>query len=191
MKWLNFLLPLPVKFDANEWFVLGSICLFLIAFFKLPRRFPPAVTVLILLFNGVLAKTTDFTLAASYPFDFYNYSDTPKLDLFDQLLQYVLIPLAGYLTLYTYDYWNKKGLNPILFVPLAIILSVGYEYLSIKCHVFTYKGWNLFYSAIAYMILIPMNMYFFHLAKKWVFASIIVTNSSPMAKNSKCPIVEK
>lgn len=160
------ILPLPEKFDANEWFVLISILFFLAIFIILPKKFSTMFTVLLMLFMVTLAKTTDYLISANIPFDLYDYNDSPKLDLFDEFLQFVLYPLVGYVMIYTYDWWIQQRRSKVIFFILSVVMSVGYEWLSVLAHVFTYKGWNLYYSAIAYIVLIAMSFSFYHWLKK-------------------------
>lgn len=163
------ILPLPVRFDGNEWFVIVSILLFGILFCSLPKRFPTILTLTLWLFNMTLSKSADYTLAAALPFDLYDYSDTSKLDLFDEVLQFFLYPLVGYLMLHAYDVWREKRHSRLLFVILAVGASVLYEWISVQFfHVFTYKGWHLSYSAIAYVFLISSNIFFLSRLKKWL-----------------------
>lgn len=158
----------PVRFDANEWYTIVFITLTFFISIMLPKRFPNVFTLNILLFIACLAKFTDFLLAAGIPFDFYDYSDTPKLDWFDEFLQLILYPIVGYLYMYLYDIWLKKGYSKLLFVALCTIPSTVFEWTALKAHVFTYKGWKIAYSIPSYVILMTMYMIFFHLMKRWI-----------------------
>lgn len=161
------MLPLPKHFDSNEWFIIIFSIIFIITAFLSPKRFPLTISVFILLFVSAVSKVTDYLLAASIPFDLYDYNDTAKLDLFDLLLHFVLYPVVGYLLLYFYDFWISKNYNKLLFILITVAGSVIYEWFSVINKVFTYKGWSLSYSAVSYVILITMDIIFYYLIKKW------------------------
>lgn len=158
---------MPVAFNQNEWFIILSILLFVLLAISLPKRLSGIETVLFLLFNCALSKTTDYFIAAAFPLDLYDYNDTYKLDFFDEWLQFGLYPIVGFMLIYWYDVWLAYGFNRVVFVLLSAGLSVLYEWLSVEGLVFTYKGWHLYYSAIAYVILISMNLLLYHRIKKW------------------------
>jgi hypothetical protein len=158
----------PVRFDANEWYTIIFIALSLIISLMLPKRFPTVFTLNIILFVACLAKFTDFLLAAGIPFDFYDYSDTPKLDWYDEYLQLVLYPLVGYLFMYIYDIWLQEEYSKLLFIALCTFSSAVFEWLALKAHVFTYKGWRMAYSIPCYVTLMTMYIIFFHLMKRWI-----------------------
>lgn len=114
-----------------------------------------------------LAKLSDYILAASIPFDLYDYNDTKSLDLFDEFLHYILYPSYAYLLLYFYDYWRKKFNKKIFFIIIMTVVTTVYEWVAEKLGVFTYKGWNIGYSIITYVFLLTVFILTTHLLEKW------------------------
>ncbi|HEU4963016.1 MAG TPA: hypothetical protein VFV52_04015 [Bacilli bacterium] len=163
---MNFL-TVPVVFGENEWFILISIFVFAILWMRLPKRFPTSVTLLIVLFNSAFAKATDYTIAASLPYDLYDYNDTKYLDLFDEGLHFLIYPLCGYLEIYWYDVWRARGFSVVLFVLLMAALATSYEWISVMAGVFTYKGWKIWYSALCYVAIVVIDLYVYQKILQW------------------------
>ncbi|MFC6603923.1 hypothetical protein ACFQDF_24280 [Ectobacillus funiculus] len=85
----------PKHFDENEWFIIIIILLSSILF-KLPKRFPASITILILLLSVAIPKVLDHSIAAISPYDFYRLNDSEKYEVFDLLLDGVYLPLVIY-----------------------------------------------------------------------------------------------
>ncbi|UUZ91989.1 hypothetical protein LJK87_42005 [Paenibacillus sp. P25] len=148
----------PVRFDANEWFILavsllswGTLCL-------LPRRSPAVTFFVIWLFNGLLGFTADFTLGVK-PFDLYDFGDRPQFEWFDVVLYFVTYPPAPFLMLYGFDKWRPTGWKLagrlLLFTAATTALEGATTF---AFHVFTYKGWKLWYSPPVYLTTYSLNL---------------------------------
>ncbi|WP_223593924.1 hypothetical protein [Neobacillus bataviensis] len=154
------MLPLPEKFDENEWFLLLCVGLSYLVVFLLPRRFPRSLSVLFLLTGTTIARLSDHLLA-SPKLDLYNIMDTPNYDLFD-LITYFLYAPFSYLFLYFYDKWNIRGYWILLYLVLSTAGGTLFEWINQEFGVFTYKGWQLSYSFSVYLAIQCLVLLFFH-----------------------------
>jgi hypothetical protein len=152
------MLDFPTQFDTNEWCII-LLTLFNIILFRLPKRFPNAITVLIILLSISIAKTIDHTIAV-FPVDLYDLNDTKRYELFDLLL-YACYPPFGYLCVYFYIRLKKSGLFVLLYIIIWAFFAVIFEYFLVKIHVFKYNGWSIFYSFPTYLIVIFIYLIFF------------------------------
>jgi hypothetical protein len=157
-------MPLPVKFDQNEWFIIVSIIIAYSITFFLPRRFPSGITVLIMLFGPTVARLFDHFLA-SPKLDLYTLTDTTKYDLFD-LITYFLYAPFSYFFVYIYDRLKVKGYWTILYILLCTSFGTIYEWISTLFHVFKYNGWKLNYSFTVYLLTQCFALLFYHLVKR-------------------------
>jgi hypothetical protein len=155
----------PVTFDENEWYVLIGMIVLLTSFLLLPRHFPPALTLVILLFSSNLGITVDYILATDNAFNFYDALDTDKFDLFDFIMTNINYGLIGYLFIYFYDKWQQKQKNRILFTLVWIILSVLMEFIGTKLHVYKYINWNISLSFVAYIFIFSFYILFLKIGK--------------------------
>lgn len=158
------MMPLPQKFDQNEWFLIISILISYSIILFLPRRFPLGITILLMFFGSVVARLSDHFLA-SPKLDLYNLMDTPNYDLFD-LVTYLLYAPFSYLFIYFYDKWKVKGLWNLLYILLCTAAGTLYEWVCKVFHLFTYKGWHLSYSFTIYLIVQCLALLFYHLVKR-------------------------
>ncbi|MDQ0062881.1 hypothetical protein [Paenibacillus harenae] len=141
-------LPLPKRFDANEWSIILSLAAGYAALF-LPRRlFPFPVSLLIVLFGITVPKLFDATLAVP-PFELYDINDYPKLELMDVALHLVYGPFA-YFFIYGYARFRIRGPSTIAWIVCCSLLGVGIEWLGTLVGVYTHKNWNLLYSFFVY-----------------------------------------
>ncbi|MCA0753982.1 hypothetical protein KP806_02925 [Paenibacillus sp. N4] len=158
------MMPLPEKFDANEWFIVLFMAAAYTAVFLLPRRFPAVITAVMLLLSDVIAKAADFIIATP-PYDLYDITDTPKFDLFDFIL-WLLYPPFGYLALYIYDKFHIRGTGAALYVLICSLLALGFEWLAAQAHVFNYKGWTTVYSLPVYLFVISLYLLIYRLLQQ-------------------------
>ncbi|WP_052488045.1 hypothetical protein [Gordoniibacillus kamchatkensis] len=163
---MNNFLPLPIKFDMNEWLVTGVSIVLIALFILLPKRFPSRVTIFILMFNSYLGRYVD-TLLFFYPLDLYDVMDTAGKDLFDVILYTFVYPFYGYLICYVYDRWKLKGWSQAIHIILWAAVSVLFEGIAVKAHIFVYKGWQLIYSLPAYMMVYSLNILFLYILLRY------------------------
>lgn len=152
---------MPKKFDENEWFLLVCLVICYVIMFRLPRRFPPSITVLFLLIGPTIGRLFDHLLATA-KLDLYNLMDTPNFDFFDLIIYFLYAPFS-YMFLYFYDKWNIKGYWILLYLLLCTFFSGLFEWINQVFHVFTYKGWKLSYSFGVYLGVQSFVLLFYHL----------------------------
>lgn len=157
------LLYLPTKFDENEWTVLLLITINVLLFTFLPKRLPKEITPLIILLSISYPQIIDHTIGAD-PYNFYDITDTKKLELFDILL-YAGYPAFGYLFVYIYDKYNFKNIKLIMYFIAWSLFSVMFEFLMVKLHVFNYIGWKLIYSLPIYLVTLSITLLFYKFVK--------------------------
>lgn len=161
---MNFL-PFPRNFDQNEWYIIISAIVLVLLLYKLPRRFPGSVTVLLLLFTISVARVTDHLLAGPHK-DFYDIMDTGKYELFD-LFSYIPYAPFGYVFIYLYDRYHLKGLRLALYIVCCSIGGILFEKLVSTSYIefLQYKNWNVFNSLPVYLTVQPLTILFFRLVK--------------------------
>jgi hypothetical protein len=153
------MLKMPQPFDHNEWMILSTLIITYLAITLIPKRFPIHITVLVLACSLIMAKGTNH-IVGSPPLDFYDFNDTPQFDLFDFLIWFTYPPF-GYFFVYMYDKWKFQGVKTFFYIVVWTSFSVFFEWLTLKAHVFTYKGWKLEYSIPVYLIVLSIYIVFF------------------------------
>ncbi|CAG7629606.1 hypothetical protein ACFQI7_15975 [Paenibacillus allorhizosphaerae] len=158
----------PVRFDANEWFIICAALANWSIWLSLPRRFSLLTVVCIWIFNYCLAQTADFTIAVN-PYDLYDYGDHPEFEYFDWVMYVFTYPPAAFFVLFYYDRWRLKGWKLAGYVIGCAILTNAMEWISAYWfHVFTYKGWNPFYSTPVYVLVYYLNIALLKLVQRYV-----------------------
>jgi hypothetical protein len=79
--------PLPKYFDENEWTIIVGIFLSILLW-RLPKKIPTEITILIILFSMAVPKIMDHLIASVSP-NLYQITDSEKYELFDLLLDIV------------------------------------------------------------------------------------------------------
>jgi hypothetical protein len=110
------------------------------------------------------------TVIGTKPFDFYDINDSPKYEVFD-LLNFFLYAPFGYLFLYFFDRWNIRGFSILIYIVLGSGIAVGFEWLGVKAHVFTFSGWRSSYSFLVYLIVQSVFVVFYLWMKRRFFQS--------------------
>ncbi|MCZ8515754.1 hypothetical protein O9H85_25750 [Paenibacillus filicis] len=158
----------PVRFDANEWFILIVSALIWGALLLVPRRLPFVTLFIIWLFNGLLAFTADFSIGID-PFDLYDFNDRPEFEWFDVLLYLFMYPPSVFYMLYGYTYWEPHGWKLFGYMLAWALVTMGLEGIAAYgFHVFTYKGWKLWYSGPAYIVIYGLNLILFRFIQKYM-----------------------
>lgn len=153
------MLLLPERFDQNEWFIILNILFGYLWVFFVPRRFPKAISVLVVLFSVCMALVVDHAIA-SPPLDLYDIGDHKKYEWMD-IITYVMYTPYALLSAYLFDKLNPKGLYVTAYIVGLSLLSVFFEWLADLMHVFTYNKWNLFYSFAVYLVSSSLYLWFF------------------------------
>jgi presenilin-like A22 family membrane protease len=131
----------------------------------LPKRFSPITITVFTVFTVFISETID-SLIAVKPFDFYDVNDSPKFEVMDVAMYYLNYTAYTYIFFYFYDKWKLKGIYRILYLIGFSLLSVFFEWLAHLFHVFTYKGWKLWYSPFVYIGTYILFILIFHLTQK-------------------------
>ncbi len=148
---------MPLKFDLDEWYVLGSLALLLTFVLLLPKRFPPVISLIVFLWSPSIGMISDYILGTEYPFNFYDTMDTKKYDLFDFILYAINYSLYGYLFLYFYDKYQFAKWRYVLYILSWATTSVIFEGISTLLGVYKYNNWNLAWSFVVYLIVLPLH----------------------------------
>jgi hypothetical protein len=141
----------------------------------LPKRFPPVSITVFVVFTVFISQSVD-SLIAVKPFDLYDVSDSSKYEVMDIVIYYLNYPSLAYIYLYFYDKWNVKGMYRILYIIGFSLISVFFEWIALLCHVFTYKGWKLWYSPFVYIAVYILYILMFHLQQRWLKIDLPSTN---------------
>lgn len=115
---------MPLKLQANDWFLIVSIIISMVSYFIIRKRFTFTVRIMIWVYIIFLVQTVDFVLGVK-PYDFYDFMDSPKWELIYAISQFTLYPVLGYLFLHLYDKWGLKGLRLIGYI-LGWVLFFGH-----------------------------------------------------------------
>lgn len=150
---------LPKQFDENEIFILVSLCVVYYLLFRLRKKLPFSIILLIMLFASTVGRLSDHLLSGP-TIDLYDISDSGKYDLFD-LLTYVLYGPFAYFLVLLFIKKELKGYRVVLFFLLTAFGGVLYEGLSAMFELFTYKGWKLSYSFSYYLFVQPLTILFY------------------------------
>ncbi|MBD2868687.1 hypothetical protein [Paenibacillus arenilitoris] len=169
---MNFL-PLPERFDANEWFIVAGLVCGYAVMIPLRKRFPVTVFILTLFYGMTTAKLMDATIGFT-SLNFYDINDSPKYEAMDALLHFLYLPFA-YFFVYLYDRWNVRGIYVLPYLIAYSLLGVGLEELGNLAKVFTYQKWRLVYSFTLYLYLQSLLLLYF----KWLMKHYRRTKAEP------------
>jgi hypothetical protein len=153
------ILPLPERFDANEWFIIAGIVLGYAILIPFCRRFPLTILYLILLYGLTAAKFMDVTVGFT-PFNLYDINDSKKYELMDFLLHFLYLPHA-YFFVYLYDRWNIHGIYTFLYIAGFSLIGIGFEEIGHLSGAYHYKEWNLLFSFTVYLYMQSFLLLFF------------------------------
>lgn len=164
MRSLHKLLTFPKHFDENEWFII-VVFLLSLSLFKLPKRFPLEISILIIILSMTVPKVIDHSIAAN-PLNLYDLNDSNKFEIFDVFLDF-LYPPAGYMCAYIYDKLRPKGFKILLYILIWTAFAISFEFIAIKFNVFNHHGWKLIYSLPTYLIAISLFLLFFEFLQNY------------------------
>jgi hypothetical protein len=141
---------LPDQFDKNEIVLVIAGITFVLLFILLPKRFPPSITIMILIFGSFSARLGDIMF---FPFNLYNVMDDKKHNLFDFYLYSVIYSFYVYFYCYFYDKVKLKNGWQLLHIFIWVLISISLEWLGTQLDVYKYLKWKLHYSAIIYLLM--------------------------------------
>jgi hypothetical protein len=156
----------PKHFDKNEWWIICLCFLMGFAVFYLHKKCRLIATselLLIFLFNTYFGELGDYVLAMP-PVDLYDTVDLDSGEFFDIPLHAVVYPCTIYVALHFYLLLNPKKSYYIVFWASILIF---FEWISVHFfHLFTYKGWNLIFSFLFYLVVMTLNLLLLTRARK-------------------------
>jgi hypothetical protein len=152
------------RFNQNEIFVL-ALLLFYIVVFKLPRRFPTLISIVLILFGIASAIFMDHAISLQ-PYDFYDVNDNTKYNIFDFLLYCGYGPFS-YFMIYIFDIFNLKKHHSVFYITAFSLVALGFEWVADMLGVFHYKnGYKIIYSYPIYLVIFSiLFMLYFKLYK--------------------------
>jgi len=145
-------------------FLLISVFIFVAIALYVPKRLEKHELYPIALFSIVIGFTSDIIFDLKY--DVYGYF-TPGVQFLGFLPILVLFPTSGVIYMNFYPY--KKPLQHQFSYILAwTLFSLTYEHFSIKAGFFYHNGWTYLYSAIAYPLLLVMQLQHLKYYRKYI-----------------------
>jgi hypothetical protein len=153
------MLPLPFKFDQNEWFVIITCVVGYLWLLFVPKRYPHVISILIMLFTVTIAVIMDYTIATP-PLDLYDINDFKEYELTDGFTYFMYSPYA-LLCVYLFDKFNPKGLFFTIYFVAWSLFSLGFERLAVAFNVYKFHGWTFLYSFSFYLIATPLLLKYF------------------------------
>jgi hypothetical protein len=154
-------MPLPTKFDGNEFFIIViGLILSLIIVRMLPKRFTYTTSIVIFLYNISIAIAVDHVLAGP-PFDLYDVMDSKKFELMDLVLYFFVYGFYTYVIIYIYDKWfyHKHLFQKFIYLVLVSLISIFFEDIAGHLEVYKFKGWKHRYSFPIYFVVFFINFY--------------------------------
>ncbi len=138
-------------FNENEWFVIISLVVGLLAVLVAPKRFPIKVSIIYLLTGVFIGFFFDHTLSV-LPVSYYDLNDKSIFELSD-FLSHVMYASYSYFFFYMYDYLKVKSRYSAVYILIWTFMSMGVEKLCALLGVYHYKnGYTIFYSFLIYLL---------------------------------------
>jgi hypothetical protein len=138
-------------FGFNDYCLLGLIIITWGIFFYLPKLFSKQFTVLTFVYSITFPSIIDNSFGVT-PFDFYDIMDGPKYTGMD-LVVYLLYLPYGYIFLYFYKKFCLSDNYIVVFISIATIISLCFEWINHKMGIFHYKhGYQIIYSICFYLL---------------------------------------
>ncbi|MGB8954307.1 MAG: hypothetical protein WCC10_02980 [Tumebacillaceae bacterium] len=158
---MKSIMPLYERaFDLNDYVLLALIVIGFGLVYKLPKRFPRTVTLLLLLFCSTVASLPDNSLGG-FSIDLYDIMDGPTYSIMDFIV-YFFYPPYGYLFVYFYDRLQVKGFWNVLYITGCSLAAIALEWVCVKVGIFQYKnGYFINYSFCIYLATQSMTLFFY------------------------------
>lgn len=139
------------RFNANEWFIIVSLCIGLACIVLFPKRFPRQVLAVFFMCGVYSAFFFDHSLSVE-PVSFYDVNDVSKFQLMD-FLSYFMYGSFSYFFFYIYDLLQPKPSHTPAYILAWTLVSVGIEWVAVMFGVFHYRhGYQIAYSFPIYLI---------------------------------------
>lgn len=152
-------------FDANEWFIIGSLLVLHSALWLAPKVFSKLETIGYYLFGINVGLFFDHTISLK-PWDFYDVNDTSAFQFMD-FLSYIAYGLYSYFFIYLYVKFKISGLKTIFYILVWSAFSVLIEWIGVQIDMLHYdKGYKMYWSFPIYLIVQSVLLMYFHMVKK-------------------------
>jgi hypothetical protein len=152
-------------FDKNEIYIIVMLVIAYSAFFLLPKRLPPNITLLFLVWGFASSTLFDFTIGGGL-LDFYKVNDSNRYELSD-VLTYFLFATFGYYFVYFYERFNINKKSFIFYVMGWMIVGLFMEKVSTWMGVTQYQnGYKLPYSVAVFLVVQTTTGLYYEWIKK-------------------------
>lgn len=150
------------SFDANEWFVIGSLVIMNLAVWLLPKIFSKLETAAYYLFGIYIVLFYDHTISIK-PWDFYDVNDNSSFQFID-FLSYIMYGPYSYFFVYLYVKLKIPGYRTIIYILIWCALSMLMEWIGLKLGLLHYeKGYKMYWSFPIYFMTQILLVIFYHL----------------------------
>lgn len=153
------------SFNANEWFIIVSLCIGFACMVLFPKRFSRQVFAVFFMCGVYSGFFFDHSLSVE-PISFYDVNDVSKFQVMDFFSYFMYGPFS-YFFFYIYDLLQPRSpLIPVYILTWALT-SVGVEWLAKTLGVFHYlHGYQLAYSFPIYLLVQSCWIALYHGLKK-------------------------
>ncbi|TLS53890.1 hypothetical protein FE782_00600 [Paenibacillus antri] len=153
-------------FNLNEWFIVVSLLVGILAVLWLPRRFDKKTTGLYLICGAFIGFFFDHTLSV-LPVSYYVINDSSRFEVMDFFSDVMYAPYS-YIFFYLYDFIRIKPRHSLLYILVWAFVSAGIERLSVIVGIFHYRhGYNLYYSFVIYLMVLSLWVTLYHVLKHY------------------------
>ncbi|GMA60468.1 hypothetical protein GCM10025859_09080 [Alicyclobacillus fastidiosus] len=152
-------------FNANEWFIIVSLCIGIACMVLSPKRFSRQ-TVAVFSMCGVYSGFFfDHSLSVE-PVSFYDVNDVSEYQFMD-LLSYLMYAPFSYFFFYIYDWLKLRPSRIPIYILVWSLASIGVEWIAVILGVFHYQhGYKLAYSFPIYLLVQSCWLALYHVFKR-------------------------
>lgn len=149
------------SFNWNEWFIIGSLVLFILIIVVTPKIFSLLEGIGYYIFGVSIGMFYDHTISLP-PWDFYDVNDSSAYQFMD-FLSYLMYGPYSYFFLYLYKKLKIKGMMNLVYIMIWTSFSLLMEWFSLHIGVFHYeKGYHSYWSIPIYMLVQSIQLLFYH-----------------------------
>ncbi|MFC4321246.1 hypothetical protein [Litchfieldia salsa] len=153
------------SYDKNEAYVIVMLLIAYAAVFGLPKKLPPQIAILFLVWGVASATLFDFTIGGGM-LDFYKVNDSNKYELTD-LLTYFLFATFSYFFVYFYQVLRIRKKTLIPYILAWTIIGLSMEKISSIMGVTQYQnGYQMHFSIIVFLVIQTTTALYFELIKR-------------------------
>lgn len=152
-------------YDKNEAYIIVMLIIAYSALISLPKKLPPNITLLFLVWGFASSTLFDFTIGGGL-LDFYKVNDSNRYELTD-VLTYFLFATFGYYFVYFYERFNINKKSLIFYVIGWMIVGLFMEKVSTWMGVTQYQnGYKLPYSVAVFLVVQTTTGLYYEWIKK-------------------------